>query len=350
MGSTTIIMVKNKNILFKGYYGFSNIGDDVFVLTANWWCEKYLDKYKPIFIGKELPINIEGIRVSNKLRRYIELYYLFNSKNIIFFGGSLFNNQISVLDIRNIISKNDKLINKTMAFGVSIGPFVNQKDKLNNIKLLSAFNKVFVRDYSSFVMNSSKFNYSSDPALLLGEIFPKLMGRKNNNLGLNIGSFSSSSNNIKTIIKLLKKEDIYKRYSCIKCFVFNKNDFENTQLMVKKLNEQKLNINIEIIQYTNNTKNFLEEYSKCRVVIGERLHSAIIAMSFNIPFILFEYHKKCTDFLKEIDYGINNEEKMKSILQSPEDYVSKIDGIRKEKCDILLCDLKRMAEEVKCQN
>lgn len=51
-----------KKIFFKGYYGFSNFGDDIFVLTADYITKKYLN-CQAIFIGEILP---NGIRYSKK--------------------------------------------------------------------------------------------------------------------------------------------------------------------------------------------------------------------------------------------------------------------------------------------
>lgn len=44
------------------------------------------------------------------------------------------------------------------------------------------------------------------------------------------------------------------------------------------------------------------ELSKCNFILGTRLHAGIIAYALNIPFMLVEYHPKCTEFLNTINH------------------------------------------------
>ena len=56
-------------IYFKGYYGFKNLGDDIFTVTADWICNNLWTSYKPIFLGENLPnisSNAIKIKVNNK--------------------------------------------------------------------------------------------------------------------------------------------------------------------------------------------------------------------------------------------------------------------------------------------
>ena len=87
-------------------------------------------------------------------------------------------------------------------------------------------------------------------------------------------------------------------------FVFNGNeengDLEITNRFIKELSQ--LNIEITIVDYTSDTERFVSQFNKCDFILGVRLHSAILAYALKIPFILIEYHPKCTDFLNTIDY------------------------------------------------
>lgn len=44
-----------KKIYFKGYYGYENLGDDIFTITAEWICNNYWVGFRPVFIGRSLP-------------------------------------------------------------------------------------------------------------------------------------------------------------------------------------------------------------------------------------------------------------------------------------------------------
>jgi hypothetical protein len=45
-----------KRIFFKGHYGYKNVGDDSFVITADWICQNIWNDTIPYFIGIELPV------------------------------------------------------------------------------------------------------------------------------------------------------------------------------------------------------------------------------------------------------------------------------------------------------
>jgi polysaccharide pyruvyl transferase WcaK-like protein len=47
---------------------------------------------------------------------------------------------------------------------------------------------------------------------------------------------------------------------------------------------------------------------------SERLHGAIMAYLYKVPFCLLEYHPKCTAFLQEIDYSIQDEATFESYV------------------------------------
>ena len=55
-----------------------------------------------------------------------------------------------------------------------------------------------------------------------------------------------------------------------------------------------------IIPYFGNVKKTWDEISKCNLMISTRLHASIFACYANVPFILIEYHKKCSDFLNDV--------------------------------------------------
>lgn len=47
--------MKKQQIYFKGYYGYKNIGDDIFCVTADWLCNNLWDNKRAVFIGPNLP-------------------------------------------------------------------------------------------------------------------------------------------------------------------------------------------------------------------------------------------------------------------------------------------------------
>ena len=59
----------------------------------------------------------------------------------------------------------------------------------------------------------------------------------------------------------------------------------------------------EVVQYSRNTRDIWLSIANCDFVISTRLHAAIFACFADTPFMLNEYHRKCTDFLQNVDYN-----------------------------------------------
>ena len=332
-----------KRIYFKGYYGFKNIGDDIFCVTADWVCNRIWGNKKPIFIGKELPnLSNNSIKknISNYwLRKLYEFIILFKSERIIYFGGTLFSKVGGIKDIKYILSKFPIFHSKLGTIGTSIGPFKDEKDYESIKYFLSNFKFISVRDYSSLEMlNKMKLNtvasFSFDTAILIKEVYPALKTKRKKN----------EKNKLKIAISLchyeryvsgdLEKEKeredsvtefisrVLKEYNNdieeIVFFEFNgsedKGDLEITNKLYKKFSNK---VNSRIVSYTTDTLNFIEELNNCDFLIGMRLHAGILAYTLNLPFMLVEYHNKCTEFLNTVNhkyryYFDNQDENLKN--------------------------------------
>src|SRR5690606_37661150 len=58
----------------------------------------------------------------------------------------------------------------------------------------------------------------------------------------------------------------------------------------------------EILDYNKETRHVWNEISSCDFLISTRLHAAIFACFSNTPFMLNEYHRKCSDFLENVSF------------------------------------------------
>lgn len=370
-----------KLVYFKGYYGFKNIGDDIFCITADWLCKEMLNDKKAIVIGENLPnlsSNIKKFNIKNYwLRKAFEFFLIFNSDYIIFFGGSLFHRIGGIRDIKFILEKLPIFYRKLIAIGISIGPFKSQDDYESIKNFLSKFNNILVRDISSIEIIKDmkvnvKYSFSFDLAILINKVFPTLKLNSDNNLSLNKrekikigvslchyeryvgGNLNEEEMREKAVFAFI--DSIIKKYKNnideIVFFEFNgsrdKGDFEITQHFYNKI---KNNINSRIVNYTKDTEKFINELNACDFVIGMRLHSGILAYALNIPFMLVEYHKKCTEFLNTINHNFrfdieNQAENLKNfdiLLEKRE-----IPNIKKPKFfeDIMMRELKLLFQDI----
>ena len=316
-----------KRIYFRGYYGYKNTGDDIFCVTADWICNELWSNTKPIFIGKDLP-KLSNLAIKYQIKKYeiLKFYELFASlyaNNIIFFGGSALHKIHGLKDIKYYLGKIPFFNSKLGTIGTSIGPFKSDKD-YNSIKqLLSKFKFIAVRDYSSLdkakqMGLESNTSFSFDLAVLITDVFPSLKKKskkdENSKIKLAVSLCHYERYNNGNINNEIEREnaieqfinDIVNSYDNIDEIVFFEfNGNENVgdlEIITTFNNKIKNKVNTRIVNYTNDTEEFCSELNKCDFLIGTRLHSGILAYSLSIPFMLVEYHNKCTEFLNTINH------------------------------------------------
>lgn len=324
-----------KKIYFKGYYGFKNLGDDIFCVTADWICNHLWKESFPIFIGDSIPNisnNAKKIETKNRFYKKIwEIYICLKADHIIYFGGSVLSKMSGYKDLKFYLNKFSIFNKKLGTIGTSIGPFRNTNDYDSIRDFLAKFNFIAVRDYSSLstvgkmnIDNSTSFSF--DSAIIIKDVFPSLNNKE----------IKSNTNKIKLAVSLCH----YERYKGmdlsiekereagvldfiheliesdnnieeIVFFEFNGDENLGDLGLINEFNDSlKQKVKTKIVNYSSDTESFCAELNKCDFLVGIRLHSGILAYSMNIPFFLIEYHPKCTEFLNTINnnyrFEINN--------------------------------------------
>ncbi|ERH34506.1 hypothetical protein SEQU_10260 [Staphylococcus equorum UMC-CNS-924] len=306
-------------IFFKGYYGFNNIGDDIFVHTIDWFCKKY--NYKYLIHGYNLPLGIKGKSVKSRGSKNIyDLIYSIKSKRIIYWGGSTFEQISSKSDLKYLLNKFNFFSKKVLAMGISIGPFNDEKSRNKITNFVDKMQFVGVRDKAS-INYSKNLEFTFDLAIITPLIFPNCNKPRENKtkdfvISLNISEAENYDEYTKTYREFLlnNKESIKK----VNILVFNTDDYEDSIMLYNKLKESFREVNI--INYSSDTKYIVEKIASSDLLLGNRLHSAIIAYSYNVPFILNEYHQKCSDFLKTI----NMQYKYNELKNNPDESIIRV--------------------------
>ncbi|NLY78050.1 MAG: polysaccharide pyruvyl transferase family protein [Tissierellia bacterium] len=317
-----------KKIYFKGYYGYKNIGDDVFCVTADWICNNIWENVQAVFIGKDLPKLSNNAKVysfnNGTIKRIFELINLIRMDKIIYFGGSLLHSRIrGLFDIKYYLNKYRFLYNKLGTIGTSVGPFKSQVDRDSIREFLKKFRFICVRDYSSLKILeemgiTEKASFCFDPAILINDVFPSLKVKKRKKddkikLGISlchyeryVGGDLRKEREREAAIESFLDEIIESNdhISEITFFIFHGSKSVGDEKITKYFyNKYKDKIKARIVDYTPNTEQFCQELNSCDIIFGVRLHSGILAYALEIPFILVEYHKKCTEFLSTINYN-----------------------------------------------
>lgn len=320
--------VFESEVLFTGYYGQLNTGDDAFVVVADWGVKKYWNKSSNRFLAikKNLPevSGLNGYPFSFP-RTYSSQNKLLisNTNYLISAGGSTIHSALPQNSIKQLAlneKRNGSKI-KIGGIGVSIGPFKTSKDEKSVIEYLRNIDFLAVRDQRSYdFIEHLNLPYKPINSFDLAALLPKIYGnneKKNVRNGIktigvsvcpvesivggNIEREKQRNKNTLELLKLLdQKEDIH-----FKFFIINGNSKVGDLNLTKEIIARTQPKSYELVGYNRNTNYMWDEISKCDFVISTRLHAAIFACFSNTPFMLNEYHIKCSDFLDDVGYNMN---------------------------------------------
>lgn len=313
-------------IVYHGYYGARNSGDDAFVEVASWGAEKFWDGREHLFYASELPVLYRtGVRYLAPHKNYFTftqaLYELYKSDLFISAGGSTFHSSLSKTDLRLYAKMKKRFFpkGKAGAIGISLGPYRNSQAEKDTIAYLKQLDFLTLRDqYSYELANSYDLPYQPvnafDLAALLPEIYPvKILpapAERQKIVGISVCNYESyvGGDELQEEKRNLFVYELIKRLQAnpaikFRFFVFN----GNPQVGDAKLTYQFINsfvagkqIDYDIIPCQANVKSTFNYISECDLMIAIRLHAAIFACFAQVPFLLLEYHRKCSDFLDDV--------------------------------------------------
>lgn len=315
-----------RKIVYHGFYGFKNSGDDVFLEVAAWGSKKYFQADQTVFLGHDLPELITETRELGKplfkghdrLQTFKEVY---NANYFISAGGSTFvNNKWHQLKRVALCAK--KTVNPSLkngAMGVSIGPFKSSQDEKAVQSYLKQLDFLALRDNRSFeYVNALDLPYTPKKAFDLAALLPYVYqdcsttsegSQTKKIIGVSVCPYESISdkNHIANetrrndqVVALLKKLSKDSNQILFRFFIMNGHpvfgDLQLTQDIIRKSGI----LHYEIIPYQAVVRDLWNLIGQCHFMIATRLHAGILAAYNQVPFILNEYHQKCTDFLSDV--------------------------------------------------
>lgn len=326
--------IRNKNllthsVLFGGYYGHSNTGDDAFCAISAWGARHYWKAEKILFLCKQLPVlpvPARAVLAEHKRfpgQRLIQsVAALAKKPTIVFAGGSVFHSKVAILSYKGLIKEANRLgLSKLGGIGVSLGPY-RTKNACNSIKdFLSRFSFLVLRDHRSYEEACSmnlpfKPVESFDLAALLPDLYgpakcsEKINDATNPVLGVSVchyeryvrGETSNEKRREEQIIETLKMVSKALRVT-VRFLVFNgHNKYGDRELTERIAGTLADYADIEIVPYSQDPVTMWHKIGECDVVLATRLHAGIYACFAEVPFLMVEYHRKCVDFLQDIHY------------------------------------------------
>ena len=314
------------DVLFSGYYGHQNSGDDSFIEVASWGAKKYWN-LESKFITERMPvIKTPASFTGTGLFPYHNSLKVFQAINktkiLVFAGGSTFHSSLQKYEPKKLAVLYKKFRNiKLGAIGVSLGPYRSAKAEVDNIELLKRFDFLALRDHSSYQL-ALDYNLPYKPiqafdlAALLPLIYKDRPTSRSDSrvIGISLcnyerylpgGDLNNESRRNNRMFELLNQICTIDPSVKLRFFIFNGNSAVGDEQLTRKFVELLKNKgfqNIELIMYNSNVHETWLKIADCSLVISTRLHAAIFACFARIPFFLVEYHKKCAEFLESVGY------------------------------------------------
>lgn len=314
------------DIFFTGYYGQLNTGDDAFVEVASWGANKFWHKNKLRFsaVSRNLPqvkAVIKGYPFTvPKTYNFQQGLLLQNTDYLISAGGSTFQNEIRIGSLKAkamLLEKNNKL--KIGAIGVSVGPYKNKAEENTNIEYLKRMSFLALRDKRSYeYVKTLDLPYEPieafDLAALLPEIYgvPKKILGSRKVIGVSVCNYeryigedvANEARRNNEIAQLLRALDQKLENVIFKFFIINgsphRGDLDLTQDTIRRVGFKN---EAQIENYNPQTELVWNKIADCDFVLTTRLHAGIFACFADTPFMMIEYHKKCTDFLDDVQHS-----------------------------------------------
>lgn len=313
-----------KNVIFAGYYGMQNYGDDLFgVVSAHgastWWPQFSPTILAPRIAGQaerfSVPSFISADRYASNggagklIRTFFSTKELLVGGKFVFSGGSLFSsNRSRIMDMAERISRLSG--KKFSAIGVSIGPFESRASEAAVVAFLRRFDYISVRDQASYALLQS---YRLDASIAVGRdlagLMPTLAGavgkpdRQRPVIGYapcQIGGQPATTQRIDDLFvdAIVKQTNLTVRVFSLNSHALH-GDAERSDYVSRRLTAA--GIAVERVDYAKRgVLGTWRAIATCDAMVSVRLHGAITAYLCGVPFILLEYHKKCSDFLDDI--------------------------------------------------
>jgi polysaccharide pyruvyl transferase WcaK-like protein len=325
-------MFKKYDAYIVGYYGMQNSGDDA-LMYATAWAAKHIIGCENTKVGlygnytRETQSDHQlSLKFNQKFpgqNRLLHYKTALQSKRIIFGGGSVLHSESDINLKRQLMSLSNP--KKSLAVGISIGPFNSVGAEKSCAKFLNECGYVGVRDNESLEIANSiapKANviktFDLAPLLLCSKKYkPKKMKREGIALSL-----CSVAINAMGKTNLLAEQQRFEQLSQLITQLYVKTgepitliefnghsslgDWKINNNIINQLNKT---IPITIVKYEPNPIKLLENLSHYKAILSMRLHGSILGYLANTPVLSLNYHRKCKGWCEEVgmqeDYQID---------------------------------------------
>ncbi|MFU7592303.1 polysaccharide pyruvyl transferase family protein [Priestia sp. RMT2NF4] len=290
-----------QKVLYIGWIGYKNLGDDLLWNIFKNLGVHYLDKAKIKVIPSLPNININDIGSYDTIvlgggslimPSYIPILYnsLESGKNVIIWGSGI--DRINKHQLDKIVAgKFPALIKEFKAEDVTMLKHIFSKAKFAGVR-----GPLTKKILEIIGVNSDDIQIIGDPGLLLKPSNILEVNKKEKIVGLNWGTtykqlYGKNEVGLENKLVVIAKKLIKKGYKILIYTVWDR-DFSSCQRLFNKINDQR-NVIFEKKLYTE--QELMVILSSCSLTINFKLHPNIISLAANVPFIALGYRFKVFD-------------------------------------------------------
>jgi polysaccharide pyruvyl transferase WcaK-like protein/O-antigen/teichoic acid export membrane protein len=310
-----------------GYYGMDNYGDDLFRDVVRASANRLLPGLRIRFVGDfrgsaRMTRSLAGVahrlyasnsRSGSAFRLALGLHAAVTSRVIVLGGGSVLWGMTGVREVQRKAAK--ILGTRFLALGVSIGPFTTQEDRAAVTDFVKTFDRLVVRDDSSFVLGQemrpeAETLMGGDLAALYDPPTQQSGARDHavRRIGFSVCAFAGfgvteAAEAAKTLAAALAATRPAGVRDEVVIFALNNHRDSGDDALAVSAHEalSESMTPSTIARYSDlGVADTWQSISSLDALLAVRLHAAITAYLTSVPFALLEYHAKCTDFLDDV--------------------------------------------------
>lgn len=293
-----------KKVLYIGWIGFNNLGDELLWHIFRETFTKYLDKDKITLIPSLPRTDLKNLEEfdtvvlgggSLLLPGYLQILQnaIHRGKSVLIWGSGLdwieeptlnllLNNQLSSLE-QNFKQKDVEVLEEVLEHALFVG--VRGPLTKKAIEVMVGVEK------------SGKVKVIGDPALLLQNTYLLEAQEKEKIIGINWGTtfnrlYGANENLVEEQLVETAKRLINKGYKILIYTVWT-NDIPHCERLYNKINDPD-NVILDKNLYTE--QQLITLLSKCKATINFKLHANLLSLTANVPSIPLGYRFKVFDF------------------------------------------------------
>lgn len=286
-------MRMNKRAFIIGYYGSSNLGDELLLSETIGILQPHmaLENIKALSYNVELTNKTHGVQGISRNKYISVLRTIKNSDFIIGGGGSMLQNVTSnrsLIYYLTLINAAFLFKKKVILLGNGIGPINGKLQKFIVKNTLKKVSYLHLRDIDSYKWIEGSGNEKID----LGA-----------DLAFNEVAINNESKKNCIIINLRKWKNIDTIKTAIKDLInyIEGNGYEVVLISMQKGNDDQVLKSLGKVNSFDDLDELKQKISSAKYIIGMRLHILIISAVFSIPFMGLAYDPKVSSFCKEMN-------------------------------------------------